>query len=260
MNTEYGNRFYSAHKYGGKSEKNLTKTMIGLSPEVRTDIKNRLIEIEKNIETIKKNYEDIKPVYIQYPQLDKFNDNAKLLNYWFLWRRYLNPFISLGGPLILWIIMMYLYNYIRGISCNTNWILKSVCKFIFGVSSFENLSIMSGIIVVISFGFFVMGAKHSIGESLEMVSLNNNMETLNNFMENTRMEYEDLIVLAHTGKIEGGLRNCENVSGYGNIAAHIRNVVSRFDLLEATVGRIDVCLSRCEKIIEKKIASANGSK
>jgi hypothetical protein len=261
MNTECGNRFYSEHKFGGKSEKELTKKMFKYPEPVRTDIISRLKNIESRVSKIKSDYEDISSVYIPYPQAEKLNENDKAISAWYIWRRYLNPFISLGGPLLIWIMIMYIYNYFRGMSCSTTWVVGSICKFVFGVNSFENISMISGIIAVISFGFFVMSAKHSIEESICMSSLKSRMESLHNFMEETREEYEDLVVLAHTGKCEDRLRGCEQITGYGNIGVNIWKVVSRFEMLEASIGRIDVCLSRCEKILsKKKIASAVDTK
>lgn len=252
MITSFGEQFHSEHKYGGKSEKELTKKMLKYSESTRSEISSKLQSIEVDIQTMKSKYEDISSIYIPHTQLERFNSNTKALSAWFYWRRYLNPFISLGGPLLLWIILMYILSYFKGTSCTTDWILKSVCKFVFGVNSFENLSLFSSIIAVVSFGFFVMSAKHSITESLEMYSVKNRMEELHKFMEETRQKYEDLIVLSHTGKPDTNeLRDCEQITGYANIAVHIRDIMNKVGLLEASVGRVDVCLSRCNKILEK---------
>lgn len=268
MNTSFGSQFYSEHKYGGKSEKELTKKMLKYDPNVRSEISSKLQSIESDVQTMKSKYEEIQSVYIPHPQLEKFNSNTTVLSGWYYWRRFVNPFISLGGPLLIWIIIMYILSYFKGTSCTTDWILASICKFIFGVDSFKNLSMIGSIIAVVSFGFFVMSAKHSVVESLEMYSLKNRMESLHEFMEQTREKYEDLIVLSHTGKRDTNeLKGCEQITGYANIAVHIRDIMSKIGLLEASIGRVDVCLSRCNKILDKKSlrqevldASANDTK
>jgi hypothetical protein len=252
MITSLGEQFHSEHKYGGKSEKELTKKMLKYDPNIRSEISSKLQSIEVDIQTMKTKYEDIQSVYIPHTQLERFNNNTTALSGWFYWRRYINPFISLGGPLLLWIILMYILSYFKGTSCTTDWILKSICKFVFGVNSFENLSLFSSIIAVVSFGFFVMSAKHAIMESLEMCSLKNRMNEFYKFTEETREKYEDLIVVAHTGKPDSNeMRGCEQITGYANIAVHIRDIMNKIKLLETSVGRVDVCLSRCNKILEK---------
>jgi hypothetical protein len=252
MITSFGSQFHSEHKYGGKSEKELTKKMLKYDPNVRSEISSKLQSIESDVQTMKTKYEEIQSVYIPHTQLEKFNNNTTALSCWYYWRRYANPFISLGGPLLIWIILMYILSYFKGTSCTTDWILKSICKFVFGVDTFKNLSTISSIIAVVSFGFFVMSAKHSIVESLEMCSLKKRMESLHEFMEETREKYEELVVISHTGKPDTNeLRGCEKITGYANIAVHIRDIMNKIGLLEASIGRIDVCLSRCNKILEK---------
>lgn len=207
---------------------------------------------------------DVAQVYWQQPFLHFLNEKGSYMHLTLLYNTVVSPFMSIGGPMILWMVLVSLYRWVMGLCADSAWIHSQLCGMLVGVPTFADIAGTWGYVAAaLSFIFYVAQNMWSLSAAWSTYQGYQTVSALLTRLE-TQDRLETLLLRTLLYVPQTNLTGCEGTVGWGHRAAAVwkaQNDPAAMQLRSnrgTFVGQVDILVARALVRLQSKKAAASG--
>jgi hypothetical protein len=266
--TPYGEQYYFSSGSGpseSKKEKNnglkknvsdrilVDKLLLGRSKTTLQEIHEAAKEFHSSVKALP----DMAPVNGLYvggglddPMVQKLcsslNGSVLFQQAWMLLNGVVNPFWSVGGPVLAWVALTSLYQWAQGACVNIPWVKAELCTLFFRTPSLSSLSDFAWVTCALAFALYALQSWMAISSAAETWGHLMVLQEVSDPYLRLQKGYQKLVALTYSGR---RVQDAEEEAGccpWAETAARLWRVHEMLEqrIWQKNVGRIDACVTR----------------